>query len=173
MNGRTFCCSSWEQTAIARGGLLRTTLERHDSIRYSTPMKEESPDNEPALGSWEQRARLLRTMAHPVRLMILESLCEGPRCVTDINGLIDIPQPHLSQHIAALREARLIERYVNGSLRCYYILKPTLVKQLIRLISGEHSEQERERATVIREAQRRRGQREPASASVPASHSQG
>jgi len=108
--------------------------------------------------SWEQRARLLRTIAHPVRLMILESLGEGPRCVTDINALIDIPQPHLSQHIAALREARLIDRYVNGSLRCYYILKPTLVNQLIRLISGEHLEQERDRAIVIREAQRRRGQ---------------
>jgi ArsR family transcriptional regulator, arsenate/arsenite/antimonite-responsive transcriptional repressor len=105
---------------------------------------------------WEQRARLLRTIAHPVRLKILESLCEGPRCVTDINSLIDIPQPHLSQHIGALRDARLIDRYVNGSLRCYYILKPTLVNKLIPLISGEHLEREREREMVIREAQRKR-----------------
>lgn len=124
-------------------------------------MNKEPPETEPALGPWEQRARLLRTIAHPVRLMILESLGEGPRCVTDINALIDIPQPHLSQHIAALREARLIDRYVNGSLRCYYILKPTLVNQLIQLISGEHLERERERAEVIREAQQRRERREP------------
>ena len=124
-------------------------------------MNEENTRNEPELGPWEQRARLLRTIAHPVRLMILESLCEGPRCVTDINALIDIPQPHLSQHIAALREARLIDRYVNGSLRCYYILKPSLVNQLIRLVSGEHLERERDRATVIREAQRRRGKETP------------
>jgi len=46
----------------------------------------------------------------------------------------------------------------SGSLR-YYILKPTLVNQVIRLISGEHLEQERDRAAVIREAQRRRGER--------------
>jgi len=139
----------------------RPTLERHGPIRYITPMNEEPPGNGPALGPWEQRARLLRTMAHPIRLMILESLCDGPRCVTDINALIDIPQPHLSQHIAALREARLIDRYVNGSLRCYYILRPTLVNELIRLISGEHLERERDRAMVIREAQRRREKREP------------
>lgn len=113
--------------------------------------------HQPEFAEWDERARLLRTIAHPVRLMILNSLCEGPRCVVDINALIDIPQPHLSQHIAALREARLIDRYVNGSLRCYYILKPTLVGQLMRLISGEHAERERDRATVIREAQRRRG----------------
>jgi len=90
--------------------------------------------------------------------MILESLCKGPRCVADINALIAIPQPHLSQHIAALREARLIACHVNGSLRCYYILKPTLVKQLIRLISDEHVERQRDRTAVIREAQHGRKQ---------------
>jgi len=122
-------------------------------------MNEETTSKEPDLGAWEERARLLRTIAHPVRLMILESLCEGPRCVTDINALIAIPQPHLSQHIAALREARLIACHVNGSLRCYYILRPTLVKQLVRLVSDEHAERERDRTTVIREAQKRRENR--------------
>jgi ArsR family transcriptional regulator, arsenate/arsenite/antimonite-responsive transcriptional repressor len=78
--------------------------------------------------------------------------------VTYVNARIEIPQPHLSQHIAAIREARLIDRYVNGSLRCYYILKPTLVNERISLISREHAEQEREREAVIEEAQRRRDQ---------------
>jgi len=99
--------------------------------------------------------------------MILESLCEGPRCVADINALIAIPQPHLSQHIAALREARLIACHVNGSLRCYYILKPTLIKHLVRLVSDEHAERARDRRTVLRQAQRRREDRgaNPASTS--------
>lgn len=119
-------------------------------------MANEKTANASNLEIWEERARLLRTTGHPVRLAILESLCEGPRCVADINALIAIPQPHLSQHIAALREARLIACHINGSLRCYYILRPTLVKQLIRLISKEHPERERERTTVIREAEKRR-----------------
>jgi len=129
-------------------------------------MNEEITNSEPDLGAWEERARLLRTMAHPVRLTILESLCEGPQCVADINALIAIPQPHLSQHIAALRKARLIACHVNGSLRCYYILKPTLVKQLVRLVSTEHAERQRDRRTVIQEAQRRRESRRPNSAST-------
>lgn len=90
----------------------------------------------------------------------LPGLGRRARRIAYINALIEIPQPHLSQHIAALREARLIDRYVNGSLRCYYVLKPTLVNKLIPLISGEHDERERDRATVIREAQRRRQQSE-------------
>jgi len=129
-------------------------------------MNEEITNSEPDLGAWEERARLLRTIAHPVRLMILESLCEGPQCVTDINALIAIPQPHLSQHIAALRKAGLIACHVNGSLRCYYILKPTLVKQLVRLVSTEHAERQRDRRTVIQEARRRRESRGPNSAST-------
>ena len=52
---------------------------------------------------WDDRARLLRVMAHPVRLMILRALCERPQCVKDINSLVPIVQPHLSQHMAALR----------------------------------------------------------------------
>ncbi|NMC19594.1 MAG: winged helix-turn-helix transcriptional regulator [Thermogutta sp.] len=124
-------------------------------------MSEEAAGKETDLGRWEERARLLRTIAQPIRLMILESLCEGPQCVADINALIAIPQPHLSQHIAALREAKLIACHVNGSLRCYYILKPTLVRRLIRLLSAEHAERERDRAAVIREARRRRESRGP------------
>jgi ArsR family transcriptional regulator len=124
-------------------------------------MTEEITNDEPDLEAWEERAHLLRAIAHPIRLMILESLCEGPQCVVDINALIAIPQPHLSQHIAALRKARLIACHVNGSLRCYYILKPTLVKQLVRVVSAQHAERERDRTTVIREAQRRRETRGP------------
>lgn len=130
-------------------------------IGYTTAMNGEATSNEPNLGVWQQRAHLLRIVAHPVRLAILETLCEGPRCVADINTLIAIAQPHLSQHIAALREARLIACHVNGSLRCYYVLKPTLVKQLVRLMSDGHSERPRDRAAVIREAQRGRDNRGP------------
>lgn len=119
-------------------------------------MKEETASKEPGFEFWEERARLLRTIAHPVRLAILESLCDGPRCVTDINALIAIAQPHLSQHIAALRKARLIACHVNGPLRCYYILKPTLVKRLIGLVSNDHSERQCAREAVIRQAEQRR-----------------
>lgn len=104
------------------------------------------------LDAWQERASLLRTVAHPVRLLVLETLGEGPRCVNDINSLISIPQPHLSQHIAALRKAKLIACHVNGPLRCYYICRPTLVRGLMELLGGEHPLRERDREEVIQEA---------------------
>ena len=105
---------------------------------------------------WESQARMLRAIAHPVRLRILEALCEGPLCVNDLNVLVTLPQPHLSQHMAALRKAEIVACHTNGPLRCYYVSKPTLVKKLVRLCAQDHPAVEKDRAVVIREAARRR-----------------
>lgn len=103
---------------------------------------------------WDDRARLLRIMAHPVRLMILNALCERPQCVKDINSLISIVQPHLSQHIAALRKAGLVDCHVCGALRCYYIVRPTLVKNMLRLLSEDHPIRLRSCDAVVRASRR-------------------
>jgi len=103
---------------------------------------------------WDDRARLLRVMAHPMRLMILSALCERPQCVKDINLLIPIVQPHLSQHMAALRKAGLVDCHVCGPLRCYYIVRPTLVKKMLRLLSDEHPIRLRSREAVVRASRR-------------------
>ena len=105
---------------------------------------------------WDDRAKLLRAMSHPVRLLILEALCEGPRCVLDINTLVDISQPHLSQHIGALRKADLVACHTNGPLRCYYVVRPSLIRKLIPLLRQDHPIRERKRENVVREAKRAR-----------------
>jgi ArsR family transcriptional regulator len=104
--------------------------------------------------SWGDQARLLRVMAHPVRLMILNALCERPQCVKDINSLVPIVQAHLSQHMAALRKVGLVDCHVCGSLRCYYIVRPTLVKKMLRLLSEEHPVRLRSRDAVMRASRR-------------------
>ena len=105
-------------------------------------------------GLWEERAKLLRVMAHPIRLAILEALCERPRCVKHINYLISIPQPYLSQHMAALRKQNLVACHACGPVRCYYVLRPTLVRKMIRLLRQEHPLRERDCRSVVREARR-------------------
>jgi len=77
-------------------------------------------------------------MAHPVRLAVLEILCEQPRCVKHINALVPLAQSHLSQHLSALRKAHLVASLACGALRCYYVVQPTLVRKLIFLLQEEH-----------------------------------
>ena len=108
---------------------------------------------------WTDQVRLLKVLAHPVRLRILEELVRGPRCVKDLNALIPISQPYLSQHMAALRRAKLVTSHTCAALRCYYLLRPTLVRSLIRLVKKEHPVRHRDCSSVLREWRRSTGSR--------------
>ncbi len=104
----------------------------------------------------KQKAELLRILAHPARLAILEELSQGVKCVTDIRDLLEISQSNVSQHLLALRRENVIDFHEDGNLRCYYITRPKLVKELLRFISGEYPVIERSAKTVRREGQRRK-----------------
>ena len=124
-------------------------------------MGKKKPVSSAGMGDlWNDRARLLSVTAHPVRLAILEALCERPCCVKDINALVPLTQAHLSQHMAALRKANLVASHVCGTLRCYYILQPTLIKKLISLLRQEHPIQERDCHSVVQQARRQRTTRD-------------
>ena len=122
----------------------------------TTAKKEPLPDAV-RTSFWKDPARLLGIMAHPVRLAILEILCEKPRCVKHINALVPLAQSHLSQHLSALRKANLVASLACGALRCYYVLRPTLVKELIWLLRQEHPLQQRDCRSIIQTPQSGRG----------------
>lgn len=106
-----------------------------------------------------EKAELLRHLAHPTRLLILEELSGGVKCVTDIRDLLDIPQPNVSQHLAVLRQNRIVDYYEDGPLRCYYLLRPALVEALLAFISGEYPVVRREREDVRMEGRLREQER--------------
>ncbi len=118
------------------------------------PTKRPANDTlDPTPDAWTAPADLLRVVAHPVRLRILAALSRRSYCVKDLNALApDVPQPVLSQHMGALRRIGLVASHTDGPLRCYYILRPSLVARLVDLLGAEHPEQPRDRADVQREA---------------------
>jgi len=49
------------------------------------------------------------SLADPIRRRILAMLLESDeRCVCDIHGALDVPQPKVSRHLAVLRGADLV-----------------------------------------------------------------
>jgi len=83
-------------------------------------------------------AELLRVLAHPTRLAILSKLKDGPKCVSDINELLDVSQPNLSQHLAVLRRERIVNFYEKGKQRCYYITRPSMAQDLMLFLTSEY-----------------------------------
>jgi len=53
-------------------------------------------------------------MAHPNRLMILCILCEGERSVSELEQLLALRQPTVSQQLARLREDGLVKTRRQG-----------------------------------------------------------
>ncbi|MFH1302496.1 MAG: metalloregulator ArsR/SmtB family transcription factor [Planctomycetota bacterium] len=82
-------------------------------------------------------AEMLKAFSHPTRLAILLELLVGPKCVTDMEELLPARQANISQHLGVLRHAKLVDYAQDGALRCYYLSRPRLVKDLLALVGRD------------------------------------
>ncbi len=103
-------------------------------------------------------AELLKACGHPTRLMILNELLAGVKCVTDIEDLLSVHQANVSQHLSVLRHAKLVDFARDGALRRYYLTRPKLVRDLLRLLNRGDTVVKRTPAQIA--AEKRRKQRE-------------
>jgi len=74
--------------------------------------------------------KIFQALADPSRRAILESLTRGEAAVRDLTALFDISQPAVSQHLATLKDAGLVNGRREG--RCvYYRVDPRGMKPLL------------------------------------------
>jgi ArsR family transcriptional regulator len=86
--------------------------------------------NRQARSRLERRAAVLKALAHPSRLMLLEELGRGERCVCDLHDLAGGDFSTVSRHLAQLRQAGLLEMEKRG-LKVFYRLKSRRVLRLL------------------------------------------
>lgn len=80
---------------------------------------------------YDEIADMLKALAHPVRLCIVQGLIEKGECnVTHMQHCFDAPQSTISQHLQKLRAARIIEGRREG-LEVYYRVSNEKIKDLI------------------------------------------
>lgn len=71
---------------------------------------------------YEARAKIIKAMAHPTRLFIVEELAKKPRCVMDLTTLIEADMSTVSKHLAVLKNAGIIKDEKLGT-QVFYSLK--------------------------------------------------
>ena len=76
---------------------------------------------------------LLKALANPHRLIILCHLANGEQSVGELEALLGVRQPHLSQHLARLRRDALV-RTRRNSRTIYYRLNSSAAAQVLRLL---------------------------------------
>ncbi len=89
--------------------------------------------------STDKRIELLKVIAHPIRIKILEDLRQEVRCVSDFESSLDISQPNVSQHLALLRTNGIIDFFIDGRLKCYFLQEP-LIPDLLDLLKKEYED---------------------------------
>jgi ArsR family transcriptional regulator len=69
----------------------------------------------------KQLEKVLKALADPSRLRILNILSERETCVCDLQSVLALPQPLLSRHLAYLRNAEMVHDRRDGP-RVWYSL---------------------------------------------------
>ncbi|WP_319759323.1 metalloregulator ArsR/SmtB family transcription factor [Maridesulfovibrio sp.] len=71
---------------------------------------------------FEERAKVMKAMAHASRLIMLDELSRGERCVCDLQALVGHDISTVSKHLSVLKKAGLVEDERRGK-QVYYRLK--------------------------------------------------
>ena len=95
------------------------------------------------------RSNYLKTLAHPVRLEIMEYLREGEKYVGDIVSYIGIGQSNVSRHLSALKQAGILNSRQEGS-NVYYSVGDERVFRVLRLVNTLLKSNLKERASLFR-----------------------
>lgn len=76
-----------------------------------------------------------RALSDPLRLQIIEQLCDRELCVCDLCDRLDTPQSKLSFHLKVLKEAHLVQARQEGRWM-YYRLNPEQVNTLTTFLDS-------------------------------------
>ena len=103
----------------------------------------------------EAKSNLFRALAHPTRIRVLEQLTRGELTVQALQDALQLDQPIVSQHLAALRGKNVVTVRREGT-QAFYSLRSPLVADLLsvaREFLGHHLT---ESQSMLRELQRER-----------------
>ena len=76
---------------------------------------------------YEYRARILKALAHPSRLAMVDALADGEMCVCKLQEIVGSDMSTVSKHLAVLKAAGIVSDRKQG-LQVFYRLEVTCIK---------------------------------------------
>lgn len=71
---------------------------------------------------------IIKAMAHPVRLMIIDELSRGDKCVCELITLFNIDQSTLSRHLSQLKRTGIITEKKDGVRVIHHLATPCIMQ---------------------------------------------
>lgn len=94
------------------------------------------------------RARIMKAMAHPTRLFIIERLSYGEHCVCELRDLIGADLSTVSRHLSVLRNAGIVATEKRG-VKVFYRLKVPCILKFMNCIEAVLERQAKEHAELM------------------------
>ena len=79
------------------------------------------------LARLEARAKIIKAMAHPTRLFIVDELSRQERCVCEMTEMIGADVSTVSRHLTVLRNAGIVQDEKRGSMVFYSLRVPCVL----------------------------------------------
>jgi len=105
---------------------------RAQAVARSKPANQNT-DMETLLANAREASEFLKALSHEARLVILCMLIEGEKSVTEIEQILNLRQPAVSQQLARLRGDGLVETRRDGK-NIYYSLARSDVREVIEAL---------------------------------------
>lgn len=76
------------------------------------------------------RADILKALAHPTRVLMLDALGRGDGCVNDFRSLAATSQPTISRHLAQLKKVGIVTERRQGKKVLHHLACPCMLQAL-------------------------------------------
>ena len=97
---------------------------------------------------FEIRAAVLKALAHPTRLFIVEEISNQALCVADITQMVGADVSTVSKHLSILRNAGLVSVEKKGK-QVYYSLRMRCALDFLGCVENVLKEQAQDRMDAI------------------------
>jgi DNA-binding transcriptional ArsR family regulator len=99
---------------------------------------------------FEARAEIVKALAHPTRLFIVDELANGERCVCELRKGIGADLSTVSKHLSVLKNAGIVEDDKRG-LQVFYRLRCPCILNFFGCIENVLKENARRQRALVNE----------------------
>lgn len=95
---------------------------------------------------FQLRADVIKALAHPTRLFIVDELSRGERCVADLRDAVGDDLSTISKHLTLLRTAGLVANEKRGNQVFYSLQCPCVldffgcVETVLQTVAGQQAQ---------------------------------
>ena len=94
----------------------------------------------PSVAQFKASAQVFKALAHPGRLLMVDELSRGERCVCELAELVGSEMPTVSRHLAQLKHAGIVEDDKRGA-QVFYRLKTPCVMNVFQCVTAVRNQE--------------------------------